>query len=164
MIGLGSNLGDRRRQLELGAARIAELGQLSGVSYVYETPALGPPQPDFYNAATRLLTLLSPRAVLDALLEIERELGRVRRERWGPRTLDLDLLWGDGLAVSECDLEVPHPGLTSRAFALLPLLDVAPEATEPSSGRPYSELAASFDPLLVQRRERLIPAGNARAR
>lgn len=100
-------------------------------SYVYATePVGGPPQGEFLNAAVRVECTQSPAELLDALLAIEQELGRVRRaeERWGPRTIDLDILWIEGVAVDTPRLTVPHPRLEERAFALAPLLDVAPNA------------------------------------
>ena len=129
VVGLGSNLGDREATL-LRAERILAARQDIDViarSALYATAPVGPPQPDYLNAALRLETELSPRELLDVLLEIERLLGRVRAERWGPRTLDLDILFWTGGEVDEPGLRVPHPRLAERAFAVAPLLDVAPE-------------------------------------
>jgi 2-amino-4-hydroxy-6-hydroxymethyldihydropteridine diphosphokinase len=112
---------------------------LTAVSAIYETVPLGPAQTDYLNAAVRLSTELTPRVLLERLLEIEKKLGRERRERWGPRLIDLDLLWIDGIAVHEPGLVVPHPGLADRAFALAPLLDVAPNACDPETGEAYGE-------------------------
>ena len=137
VIGLGSNLGDRAEILRRAVVELAALGELRGVSALYETEPVGPPQPTYLNAAVRLVTALDLPRLLDALLAIERRLGRERRERWGPRTLDLDILWAcSGVFESEA-LTVPHPRLNERAFALLPLLDVTPEAIDPRSGEPY---------------------------
>jgi 2-amino-4-hydroxy-6-hydroxymethyldihydropteridine diphosphokinase len=97
----------------------------------------GPPQPEYLNAAVLLAFDGAPLELLDALLAIEARLGRVRAERWGPRTIDLDLLWIDGVAVEDARLEVPHPRLRERAFALVPLLEVAPEARDPRTGVRY---------------------------
>lgn len=123
-VGLGANLGDRheafRRALELLP------GVVEAVSPRYETAPIGPPQPSFLNAAVRLRTTLAPLALLDALLAVERTLGRdrVQETRWGPRTLDLDVLLWPGRTLHEPRLHVPHPRLGERAFALAPLLDV----------------------------------------
>jgi 2-amino-4-hydroxy-6-hydroxymethyldihydropteridine diphosphokinase len=144
VIGLGANLGDRFATLCAARAKILTLGRIVASSALYESLPVGPPQPDFLNGAVRLETPLAPEALLDALLEIERGLGRVRLERWGPRTIDLDILWGRGLALNEPRLSVPHPELEKRAFALVPLLDVAPEAANPS-GVPYRAISASLD-------------------
>jgi 2-amino-4-hydroxy-6-hydroxymethyldihydropteridine diphosphokinase len=115
------------------------------VSHLYETQPLGPPQPDFLNGAVRLLTPLDPAQLLGWLLEIERDCGRIRRVRWGPRTLDLDILWVRGTHIQTASLVVPHPELTHRAFAILPLLDVAPDAADPLTGVLYRKLLAGLD-------------------
>ncbi len=145
VIGLGGNLGDRFANLRLALARLRACGVIAGASNVYETPPLGPPQPDYLNAAVLMETELSPRELLLALLEIERAMGRVRDVRWGPRTIDLDVLWIEGVVVKEDGLEVPHRQMTERPFALVPLLDVAPEATDPKSGLKYASLSISRD-------------------
>lgn len=116
-----------------------ELGRVTAVSRVYESaPVGGPEQSAFFNAAALLVTELDPLALLDALLAIEVGLGRVRRERWGPRTIDLDVLWIDGLAFDHPRLRVPHPHLTERAFAMRTLHDVAPSARDPRTGAPLT--------------------------
>jgi len=140
VIGLASNLGDRSATLAQAAVAIAKLGRLLGASSLYETEPVGPPQPMFLNAALGLETDLTPRGLLAALLEIERSLGRVRRERWGPRTIDLDILWIKDTVVESAELSVPHPELRRRAFALGPLLDVRPEAIDPRDGTAYREI------------------------
>lgn len=125
VVGLGSNVGDRIGMLR---AAVRKLPDVVAHSKVYETAPVGPFQADYLNAAVRIETALEPRALFEMMLSIERDLGRVRRERWGPRTIDLDLLWIEGRIVNDADLVVPHPHLLERAFALLPLLDVAPGA------------------------------------
>lgn len=132
VVGLGANLGARADSLR-GA--VGELRRLASkerpfrVSSLYETEPLGPAQPRFLNAAVLLSTPLTPLALLDELQAIEARYGRTRTVRWGPRTLDLDVLWIEGTAVSHPRLRVPHSELEHRAFALLPLLEVAPAAT-----------------------------------
>ena len=145
VIGLGSNLGDRRDYLVRAALRVRELGSVVRTSAIYETKAVGLAQPDFLNAAMRLRTELSPEALLEQLLEVERSLGRVRRERWGPRVVDLDILWCSGIRLRTERLTVPHAELRARAFALLPLLDVAPDATDPADLARYAEIVSSMD-------------------
>ena len=145
VIGLGSNLGDRREYLVRAGQRIRELGSVVRTSAIYETRPIGLAQPDFLNAALRLRSEASPEALLERLLEVEQGLGRVRRERWGPRVVDLDILWCLGIRVRTERLVVPHSELRARAFALLPLLDVAPEATDPVDLAPYSEIVSSVD-------------------
>lgn len=139
VIGLGSNLGDRIGQLRLAVAELEKTFEVRAQSAVYETLPVGPPQPDYLNAAVRVLANCTPNALLDVLLGIERGMGRVRaREtRWGPRTLDLDVLWAARLVVSSESLTVPHPRLIERPFALLPLLDVAPDAIDPRTKKPF---------------------------
>lgn len=131
VIGLGSNVGDRLATLRSAADAIASIGDVRGRSFVYETAPLGGvDQPDFLNAALAIDYAGAPLALLDRLQAIEARHGRDRakEQRWGPRTLDLDLLWIDGVIVREPRLVVPHPRLHERAFALLPLREVAPEA------------------------------------
>jgi 2-amino-4-hydroxy-6-hydroxymethyldihydropteridine diphosphokinase len=149
VLGLGSNLGDRRLYLVRSARAIAEFGTVLKVSPLYETRPVGPEQPDYLNAALLLETALSARALLEALLEVEQRLGRQRSLRWGPRIVDLDILWVAGRTVEEPGLVVPHAELARRAFALVPLLDVAPDARDPG-GRPYSELLSGLDRTVVR--------------
>lgn len=138
-VGVGANLGDAACSVR---DAIDALGQLPGTrvvqaSRLYRTPAWGvTDQPDFINAAVLLDTGLSARALLEALLDIERVHGRVRveGERWGPRTLDLDLLLHGDAIIDESGLRVPHPHLHERAFALLPLLEAWPDAVIPGIG------------------------------
>lgn len=151
VLGLGSNLGDRAAKLELAVLRLAETANIVALSSLYETAPVGPPQPHFLNAAVRLSTSLSPAQILSWALEIERSAGRERRERWGPRTLDLDLLWIRGRWVQEAELTIPHPRLHERPFALLPLLEVAPDAADPRTGTRYATLLAELDCSGVRR-------------
>ena len=140
VVGLGANLGDRRATLKSAVLALQAHGVVQAVSDLYESPAVGPPQPDYLNAAVLLDSALAPGQLLLGLLAIERAHGRERRERWGPRTLDLDLLYSPALLLSETALTLPHPELTRRAFALQPLLDVAPGASDPASEAPYVDL------------------------
>ena len=144
-MGLGSNLGDRVGYLRGAIAQLQLRAQITGISALYETDPIGPEQPDYLNAAVRLTTKLGPLALLDLQLDIERAAGRERLERWGPRTLDFDLLLIAGRSVDQRRLIVPHRELTRRAFALLPLLDVMPEARDPLTGVPYREHAQALD-------------------
>jgi 2-amino-4-hydroxy-6-hydroxymethyldihydropteridine diphosphokinase len=145
VLGLGSNLGNRLGFFRTAVRHLRLHAEITAFSALYESAAVGPAQPDYLNAAVRLRSLLEPSALLALQLEIERAAGRVRVERWGPRTLDLDLLFVVGQTVDQPGLVVPHRELTRRPFALLPLIDVMPEARDPHSGRPYSELAAELD-------------------
>lgn len=141
VIGLGANLGDRRENLEKAVALLAEIGLIEAVSGLYESDSVGAEGPKYLNAAVRLQSRTDDPHVLHArLAEIETCLGRERRERWGPRTLDLDLLWIQGRALETPRLTVPHPRLIGRSFALVPLVEVAPDALDPNTGKRYSEL------------------------
>jgi 2-amino-4-hydroxy-6-hydroxymethyldihydropteridine diphosphokinase len=138
VVGVGANLGDRLATMRQALRAMDRLGRIERASPVYETaPVGGPEQPPFLNAAVLLRYAGTPLELLDALLAIEADLGRVRRERWGPRTIDLDILWIEGLAVDEPRLQVPHPRLEQRAFAIVPLLDVVPDACDPRTNRRY---------------------------
>lgn len=138
-IALGSNLGDSHQQLLDAIEKLAELPhtRLLARSRFYRTPPWGKlDQPDFLNAVAVLETPLPPHDLLDALLDIEREAGRQRDgERWGPRTLDLDLLHVAGKTIDDERLTLPHPHIAERAFVLLPLNDLAPDLDIPGLGR-----------------------------
>ncbi len=141
VIGLGSNLGDRRGNLVRAIAALVGLPgiELLGRSSVWQTsPVGGPPQPDFYNAAVVVASSLDPVELLDSLLRIEERFGRIRTIRNGPRPHDLDILWIEGNVVDHPRLQVPHPRLSHRAFALAPLLELVPEAADPRSKVAYA--------------------------
>lgn len=124
-LGLGTNLGDRREHLRTAIGSIADL---VAVSPVYETdPVGGPEQPAFLNVVAELETSRPPRALLGLCHELERAAGRERRERWGPRTLDVDVLLIDGVRMESDDLTVPHPRMHQRNFVVRPLLDLDPD-------------------------------------
>jgi 2-amino-4-hydroxy-6-hydroxymethyldihydropteridine diphosphokinase len=124
-LGLGSNLGDRRAHL-WGA--VDALPDVVAVSPVYETdPVGGPDQGTYLNLVVELDTELTPRQLLELAGELEDAAHRVREERWGPRTLDVDVLWVEGATVDEPDLVVPHPRMWERRFVLAPLRDLAPD-------------------------------------
>ncbi len=140
VIGLGSNVGDRLGALRAAVRGIERVAVVEAVSRVYETaPVGGPPQGDFLNAAVLVRYEGAPLALLDALLAIERTMGRVRREKWGPRVIDLDVLWIEGKVHDDERLLVPHPGLVERAFALAPMRDVAPDAVDPRTGKTFPD-------------------------
>ena len=141
-VGLGANLGDREATIR---AALAALPDVVAVSELRETDPVGvTDQPAFLNGAVVLETELSPRELLETLLAVERALGRERRERWGPRTIDLDLLLYGDATVDEPGLTVPHPRLHERRFALEPLLDLDAELVVPGRGR-VDELIAELD-------------------
>ncbi len=127
-VALGSNLGDRAGHLAAGLLALATLPdtRLLAVSSTFETVPVGPAgQQNYFNAAAALATSLAPHALLEHLLAIEQAQGRVRRERWGPRTLDLDLLLHGDAVLDDPHLTLPHPRMLERAFVLAPLADIA---------------------------------------
>lgn len=128
-LGLGSNLGDREAMLRSAVAALAEdeAVSITAISPVYETPPWGPvPQGPYLNACVAVETSLPARDLLDLCLAIERRHGRERAVRWGPRTLDIDILDYGGQQFDEPGLALPHPRLSERAFVLVPLADIAP--------------------------------------
>jgi 2-amino-4-hydroxy-6-hydroxymethyldihydropteridine diphosphokinase len=152
-IGLGGNLGDPIATLREAVARIALLDcvEVDAVSCAYESAPVGlTDQPPFVNAAARLLTDLPLRDVLAGLLAVERELGRVRTVRYGPRTCDLDILLAGEEVAHEPGLSVPHPRLAERRFALEPLLELDPALNLPD-GRPLSALMEGVRNQAVRR-------------
>lgn len=129
----------------------ADLGvSVEAVSTVYRTPPWGKTdQPDFLNAAAELRTGLTPRALLDLCLGAERELKRVRAERWGPRLIDIDVLLFGAQEIHESGLDIPHPRLTERAFVLVPLAEIAPELV--LGGRQIADWIADIDAAGIER-------------
>ena len=142
-VGLGSNLGDREQTIRRALALLDRLPETSlrRVSSLYDTDPVGVlEQPAFLNAVAELETELDPRALLWNLLLTERRLGRTRGQRWGARTIDLDLLLHGSAEIEEPDLVVPHPELTERAFVLVPLSELAPDLVHPVEGRTIRDL------------------------
>lgn len=142
LIGLGGNLGDVATTFDEALKRLEKSGvRILARSSNWRTPPWGvTDQPPFLNACVRAETDLSPRALLDLCLRIEIEFGRRREAKWGPRTLDLDLLDVDGVSLDEPGLILPHPFLTERAFVLVPLAEIAPDRIV--AGRTVAEHAA----------------------
>jgi 2-amino-4-hydroxy-6-hydroxymethyldihydropteridine diphosphokinase len=142
-IGLGSNTGDRERLIR---SALDLLNAIPGTrviraSSLYDSEAAGDPdQPDYLNAAAILETDRAPRQLLWHLLLIEARLGRERRKRWGPRPIDLDLLFYDSRVIDEPDLTVPHPRILDRPFVLVPVDELAPNYVHPTAGRTIHEL------------------------
>jgi len=147
-IAVGANLGDRRGNIEAALGRVGETAgvRVTRVSTLMENPAVGGPagSPAFLNAVAEVETSLSAEALLGVLLGVEKSLGRVRAEKWGPRAIDLDLvLYGDQV-IEEPGLTVPHPLMHTRRFVLGPLAEIAPEVVHPVSGRRIRELLAGI--------------------
>jgi 2-amino-4-hydroxy-6-hydroxymethyldihydropteridine diphosphokinase len=153
-IALGSNLGDRRDYLDRALQALQEHPniEVTQVSSYQETAPVGGPagQPDFLNAAAELKTDLSPRELLSVLLQVEQALGRVRRERHGPRTIDLDLLLYEDQVIQESGLTVPHPAMHERGFVLKPLAEIAPRVVHPLLDATIQDLLESLGPEAPQ--------------
>jgi 2-amino-4-hydroxy-6-hydroxymethyldihydropteridine diphosphokinase len=146
-IALGSNLGNC---LEILEAALVSLDETPGISLVarsswYVTTPVGPPQPDYLNGCALLETDLTPAVLMQTLLQIEAKFGRVRRERWGARILDLDLLLFDHVTLKTPELTIPHPRMNDRAFVLVPLAEIAPTWVEPITGLSIATLVAKLD-------------------
>lgn len=146
-LGVGGNLGDPRRTM---AQALQMLDRAPGLwvrqaSSLYRTRPWGlADQPDFLNAVAEVETTLAPREVLDLCLATEMALKRERRERWGPRLIDLDLLLFDERMIDEAGLQVPHPRMSERAFVMVPLAEIAPDVT--IAGRPAADIASAIEP------------------
>lgn len=138
-VGLGSNLDGPVSQLRQAVKELdrLEMTRVVARSSLYRSPPLGPAdQPDYINAVAKLATSLNPQALLDCLLRIERSHGRIREgEKWGPRTLDLDLLLYGNETRNDPRLKLPHPGISQRVFVLAPLMELDPDLVIPGHGR-----------------------------
>jgi 2-amino-4-hydroxy-6-hydroxymethyldihydropteridine diphosphokinase len=157
VLSLGSNLGDRLEMLQGAVDALADTPELTvlAVSPVYETdPVGGPDQPDYFNAVVVAEGPHPARTLLERALAIENAFDRIRDVRWGPRTLDVDVIAVGDLVVDEPDLQVPHPRAAERAFVLVPWLDVDAAAELPGSG-PVAALLEQLDSTGVRRRDDL---------
>ncbi|EGQ1647573.1 2-amino-4-hydroxy-6-hydroxymethyldihydropteridine diphosphokinase [Staphylococcus pseudintermedius] len=150
-LGLGSNMGDREAQLKAAIDLLDAHDKINvvAISPIYETKPVGyTEQPDFLNLCLHIQTQLSAQDLLKVALETEAELYRVRKVRWGPRTMDIDiLLYGDEI-IEEDDLTVPHPRMTERAFVMVPLNDIAANVTEPHSGQKIQQIVPHDDTVV----------------
>ncbi len=152
-IALGCNLGNCLATLESALTVLDQTPDITVISHShwYETRAVGPPQPDYFNGCALLQVGLTPHQLLDTLLQTETKFGRERRERWGPRTLDLDLLLFNDLVLEAPGLSLPHPAMAERAFVLVPLAEIAPNWVHPGVGREIAELVRMVDCSGVKR-------------
>ena len=146
-IALGSNLGDSKQILNQA---LEILSQTSGIELIshsswYETVPVGPPQPNYVNGCAILETELLPENLLQILLKIEQQFGRIRQERWGPRILDLDILLYGDLMLEMPNLTIPHPRMNERAFVLVPLAEIAAHWIDPISRQTILQLSQAID-------------------
>jgi 2-amino-4-hydroxy-6-hydroxymethyldihydropteridine diphosphokinase len=142
-IAVGSNLGDRKENLKTAKDYLEKIEgiQFLKSSSVYETePVGGPPQGKYLNAVWKVETSLEPKQLLEKLLGIEAQMGRIRKEKNGPRPIDLDILFYEDRILHESDLEIPHPQLQTREFVLKPLMDLAPDFVHPELKKTVREM------------------------
>ncbi|MDY6826289.1 MAG: 2-amino-4-hydroxy-6-hydroxymethyldihydropteridine diphosphokinase [Bacillota bacterium] len=142
-IGLGSNIGSRLTNLRQSLTLLARIPsiRIKTVSPIYETEPVGGPVQGYYlNACASLLTTLPPETLMEAMLDVENRIGRIRIERWGPRTIDLDMLVYENMVMNTARLALPHPRLGERCFVLIPLSDIAPNLAIPGQGKTVREL------------------------
>ncbi len=148
-VGVGSNLGDREFLIRKAVEAMRDLNRtlVVRVSSLYDTDPVGEvDQPAFLNAVVWLETTLEPRELLWQLLLIEKRMGRVRSQRWGPRPIDLDLLFYDDETWDEPDLKIPHPEAHQRAFVLLPLMELDPDFVHPTTGETIRKMIKKLPP------------------
>lgn len=145
-LSLGTNVGDRAQNLERALWALRAVGTVTAVSPVYETKPWGRvEQPDFLNMCAAALTDLAPLPLLTTLKIIERELGREPGLHWGPRLIDIDILFYNDLIYQDQQLTIPHPLIAERAFVLVPLADIAPNLVHPMTNQTITELLAQID-------------------
>lgn len=153
IIALGGNEGSVMESFRYAVERLGSIGTVERISRIYQTIPLGGPkaQPDFLNAVLTLNTDLEPRELLSFMLTVETERGRLRFEKWGPRTLDLDLIDYDGEVLKRAHLKVPHPRMWERGFVLIPMNDVVPDYVHPISHESLKDRLKTVDQSGVTR-------------
>ena len=150
---LGSNLGDRETYLSKARKWIGrKIGRIENISCLYETASWGKTnQPEYINQVIHLKSILKPQKVLEAILSIEKKLGRERTEKWNSRTIDIDILFYGDQVINEPDLVIPHPHLHLRRFALAPLNELIPEFNHPLLNKNINDLFCSLNDTLAVR-------------
>lgn len=146
-LGLGSNLGDRKDYINRAVSRLSSHAEISLLkcSSIIETKAFGKTdQPDFLNCILKIKTILSPQELLKLCLKIEKSLGRIRYETWGPRVIDIDILFYSDRIIDTPDLKIPHPGIIKREFVLRSLMELCPELIHPVEKRTVREIFADL--------------------
>ena len=152
LLGLGTNLGDRRGQLQKAVRGLEMQMTVTAVSPLYQTPPFGPiPQPDFLNICVAAATTQSPQELFQFIKALETELGRRPAVRWGPRLIDIDILFYGTEIIDQPALQIPHIGIPERAFVLTPLADITPDFIHPTLEKTVAELLTAVDPTNVQR-------------
>lgn len=141
VIAIGSNVGNRLWYLKKAVDQLHSIAKVLSVAPLYETTPYGfKEQPDFLNSVILMQTTLSPHDLLQRLKDIETAVGRKKREKWGPREIDLDIIFYDNLSLHSADLTIPHPDFRNRRFVLKPLNDIAPQWKSPLDGETVSEM------------------------
>jgi 2-amino-4-hydroxy-6-hydroxymethyldihydropteridine diphosphokinase len=151
-VGLGGNLGNPAQTFDLALVALSQEPewQLQKASSFYQTPAFGPPQPDYINACALFEVESTPHTVLKVLQKVEDQFGRVRKIHWGPRTLDLDLLFYDQLLIHTADLTLPHPHMAERGSVLVPLAELVPHWVHPQKKQTVLELKNHLVPTGIK--------------
>lgn len=146
---LGSNLGDANEHLDIAKTAIARIGRVINKSSVYKTKAWGKnDQPDFLNQVLEISYRGTPQQLLNQVLNIEKEMGRVRETKWGPRVIDIDILFFGNEVIDEPALKIPHPEIQNRKFTLVPLNQIAPDVIHPRLNKTINDLLRACTDIL----------------